>query len=146
LAIKQQEGYMAALQESGVKLTVLPEEPDLPDAAFVEDTVLMLDELAVLCRLGCRSREPEADIMAPIVSQLRPVVRITPPGTLEGGDVLRIAKNLFVGLSTRTNREGIRQLEEIVRRKWIRFGRFSHKPTRWLRPPLGLESLLKLCL
>ncbi len=115
LADAQHAAYCAALREAGVNLTILPEEPDLPDAAFVEDTVIMLDELAVLCRLNCRSREPEREKMLPVVSPLRPIFRIAPPGALEGGDVLQIEKTLFVGLSGRTNLEGVRQLEEIVR-------------------------------
>ncbi len=115
LAIKQHSSYIAALRAVGVVLTILPEEPDLPDAAFVEDVVLIFDELAVICRSGCSSRKTEAGKMLPIVAELRPFFRIMPPGTLEGGDVLRLEKTLFVGLSSRTNREGIRQLEEIVR-------------------------------
>jgi dimethylargininase len=112
---EQHQSYVAALRAAKVDVTILPEEPDMPDAVFVEDTVLMLDELAVLCRLGCASREPETKTIMPVISALRRVFHTVLPGTLEGGDVLRIEKTLFVGLSSRTNREGIRQLEEVVR-------------------------------
>lgn len=114
LAREQHAAYVAALRAAGVAVTVLPEEPDLPDATFVEDTVIVLDELAVLCRLGARSREPEGERMENAIAGIRPVQRIVAPGTLEGGDVLRIGRTLYVGLSCRTNEEGIRQLQGMV--------------------------------
>jgi dimethylargininase len=115
LAIQQHAGYVAVLEAAGVHVTVLPEEPDFPDATFVEDAVLILDELAVICRLGTASREFEGEQMARVVVRFRPVQGIAAPGTLEGGDILRVGRTLFVGRSTRTNEDGIRQLEEIVR-------------------------------
>src|SRR4030095_16403495 len=78
LAMKQHEAYIAALRAAGVDLTILPEEPDLPDAVFVEDTVMMLNELAVICRLGRGSREPEAEKMAPVIAPLRLVLPLAP--------------------------------------------------------------------
>ena len=113
-ARRQHAAYVAALEAAGVAVSVLPEEPELPDSTFVEDPVIVLDEIAVLCRLGAASREPEADKIAEHIADIRAVHRITPPATIEGGDVLRIGKTLFVGISSRTNGEGIRQLEEIV--------------------------------
>lgn len=113
-AAQQHAAYIAALETAGVAVTVLPEEPDLPDATFVEDPVIVLDEIAVICRLGAASREPEAERMAREVARIRPVHRIVAPGAIEGGDVLRIGKTLFVGASTRTNKEGRQQLAKIV--------------------------------
>jgi dimethylargininase len=114
LAQRQFSAYTTALESAGVRLTVLPEEPDLPDAAFVEDPVVILDEVAILCRPGSAGRQGEVDAIGPIVSKLRPTHRILPPGTLEGGDVLQSGRTLFVGVSRRTNQEGIRQLQKIV--------------------------------
>jgi dimethylargininase len=114
LAVQQFTGYIAALEAAGVRVRVLPEEPNLPDAVFVEDPVVVLDEIAVLCR-PANIRLGEVDSIAPAVSELRPVHKILSPGWLEGGDVLRIGRTLFVGISARTNAEGIRQLENIVR-------------------------------
>lgn len=113
-ARQQHADYVTALEGAGAAVTVLPEEPGLPDATFVEDTVVLLDEVAVLCRLGRTSRQPESERMERAVAKLRPVRRIVAPGTLEGGDVLRIGRELYVGHSSRTNAEGIRQLQEIV--------------------------------
>ena len=132
LAIQQHAGYVAALDAAGVHVTILPEEPDFPDATFVEDTVLILDELAVICRLGTASRQLESEPMARVVACFRPVRRFAAPGTLEGGDVLQVGRTLFVGRSTRTNEDGIRQLEEIV------------KPLGYRVTPVTLDGCLHL--
>ena len=113
-AREQHAVYVQTLRTAGVNVTVLSEDSELPDSCFVEDPVILLDELAVLCRPGCASRRPEVDLIKPFVAAVRRVHRIVEPGTLEGGDVLRLEKRFFVGLSKRTNPEGIRQLENIV--------------------------------
>lgn len=114
LARKQHTAYVTALREAGALVTLLPEEPGLPDSTFVEDTLVVLDEVAVLCRAGAESREPEAAKMESAATQVRLCQRIVAPGTLEGGDVLRIGRTLYIGLSTRTNRQGIEQFHKIV--------------------------------
>lgn len=114
LAREQHAAYVAALQTAGAIVTILSEVPDLPDATFVEDTAIILDEVAVLCRPGTKAREPEVPLMEHALSGLRPLQRITAPGTLEGGDVLRLGRTLYAGLSSRTNEEGIRQLQQIL--------------------------------
>jgi dimethylargininase len=90
--------------------------PDLPrhaDGVFVEDTAVALDKLAILARPGAESRRHEVDGVDPVLRGLfKRVVKIRAPGTLDGGDVLRVGKTLYVGLSTRTNAEGIRQLTD----------------------------------
>lgn len=113
LAAEQHTNYVTALQDAGLTVTVLPEEPELPDACFVEDTAIILNEVAVLCRLGVSSRSGEPARMEHHLSRFRPLERICAPGTIEGGDVLRIEKTLYVGSSTRTNVEGIQQLTRI---------------------------------
>ena len=120
LAAQQHQAYVDALRTTGINVTVLPEEPALPDAAFVEDMAVMLDELIVICRPGCASRQREVESILPVLEKVRPLARIEAPGTLDGGDVLTIARTLFVGLSERTNREGLRQLESIVSRHGYR--------------------------
>jgi dimethylargininase len=114
IARQQHAAYVTALRAAGVAITVLPEEPDLPDATFVEDTAIVLDEVAVICRLGIASRQLEAQGIEREIAGIRPLQRIRAPGTVEGGDVLRIGRTLYVGRSSRTNEEGIRQLREIV--------------------------------
>jgi dimethylargininase len=113
-ARRQHEGYVAALRAASVTVTVLQELAEFPDAMFVEDVVLVLDEIAILTRPGARSRQPEVALIAPEIAAVRPVFDIRAPATLEGGDVLRLGRTLFVGRSSRTNAEGVARLTEIV--------------------------------
>jgi dimethylargininase len=115
LAGRQHTAYVRALEQAGVRVTVLPEQPEMPDSTFIEDPLVILDEVAVVCRPGAPTREPEAQSVEAAVAPIRPVHRIAAPATIEGGDVLRLGKKLYVGRSSRTNLEGIRRLEEIVR-------------------------------
>ena len=110
----QHQAYCASLQAAGIQVQVLESSPDLPDSAFVEDCAVILDELAVLTRPGSPARQPEVERLAPFLAAVRPVVRIQSPATLEGGDVLRRGKIIYVGSSTRTNSAGIAALGEIV--------------------------------
>lgn len=112
--VAEHEGYRKALEAEGFEVVVLPELPSLPDSVFVEDTAVVLPEVAVLCRSGAESRRDEAEAIRAELEKHRPVERIRAPGSLEGGDVLRIGRRLFVGLSTRSNAEGLRQLGDIV--------------------------------
>lgn len=109
-ARRQHAAYVAALTAAGVKVNVLPEVADLPDSTFVEDPVVLLDEVAIVARPGAASRRAEVEAMRREIAPLRPLVAIEAPGTLEGGDVLRVGRVLYVGRSSRTNRAGIEQL------------------------------------
>jgi len=113
-ASAQHAAYCASLQAAGIQVQVLETSPDLPDSAFVEDCAVILDDLAVLTRPGSPARQPEVERLAPVIARVRPVVCMQPPGTLDGGDVLKIGKNLYVGISTRTNPAGIAALAEAV--------------------------------
>jgi dimethylargininase len=110
----QHQAYEQLLEGLGVRVFSLPAEPTLPDSMFVEDPAIVLDELAVIFPLGTESRRPEAASLAVALAKFREVAQITPPASLEGGDVLRIDRTLFVGLSTRTNAEGIGQLTALL--------------------------------
>jgi len=114
LARTQHRAYERHLADAGCKILRLPPEPDLPDSVFVEDTAVVLDELAVIAHPGAPSRRPEVASVAGALERFRPLRHIEAPGTLEGGDVLRIADRLFVGRSTRTNDAGIEQLRALV--------------------------------
>lgn len=81
---------------------------------FVEDTAIVLDECSVLARPGAASRRSEATSVAAALCQYRSLHRIEPPGTLDGGDVLRVARRIYVGMSSRTNEDGARQLEHLL--------------------------------
>jgi len=103
------------LRELGCEVRRIQEAHDLPDAVFVQDAALVFDEIAVLARPGAESRRPEVAYLGEAISPLRPIGRIDHPGTLDGGDVVVMGKNVFVGQTPRTNREGAEQLAAILR-------------------------------
>src|SRR5690606_10678098 len=88
--------------------------PDQPDGVFIEDAAVLLPEVAFVARPGAASRMAEVESIIPLVAKHRPIQRITSPATLDGGDVLRIGRTLFVGESKRTNADGIADLKAIV--------------------------------
>ncbi|HUI77876.1 MAG TPA: arginine deiminase family protein [Bryobacteraceae bacterium] len=109
-AEQQHRAYEACLSDLGVRVISLPAEPDLPDSMFVEDPAVVVDEVAVMTRMGAESRRGESESLAAALSRYRPLRWMQEPATLEGGDVLRIGSKVFVGLSRRTNAEGVAQL------------------------------------
>ena len=106
--------YEAALEALGCTVLRLPAAPDLPDAVFVEDTAVVLPEIAVVTRPGAASRRPESVATARALAVWRPLAFIEEPGTLDGGDVLRLGATLFVGVSGRSNASGIEQLRSLL--------------------------------
>ncbi len=110
-AVEQHVRYVAVLRSLGCNVVELDAEPDRPDSVFVEDTAVVLDEIAVIARPGALSRRGEVASVARTLAEWRRCVHIEPPGTLDGGDVLRIGRDLYVGCSGRTNHAGIAQLE-----------------------------------
>jgi dimethylargininase len=114
-ASAQHRVYQDCLSALGVQVVSLAAEPDLPDAVFVEDPAVIVDEVAIISIMGVPSRRPEVPSIAVALSRYRPIKRLAAPATLEGGDVMRIGRSVFVGLSQRTNREGFRQLRDILR-------------------------------
>ena len=113
-AAAQHRAYRNALADCGARVVALPAVDTLPDSVFVEDTAVVLDELAILTSPGVQSRRAEVPAIEPEIARLRPVARIHRPATLEGGDVLRVGRTLYVGLSPRTNREGVAALSELA--------------------------------
>lgn len=115
LAQKQHERYQSALSSLGCEIVVVPTEQGLADSVFIEDTAIVLDELAVMTRPGSESRRPELPGVERVLKQYRELASIKAPGTLDGGDLLRVGKVIFAGLSSRSNEDGIRQLRDIVK-------------------------------
>lgn len=113
-AAAQHRGYREALEDCGARVIALPSVDELPDSVFVEDTAIVLGEVAVLTRPGVESRRGEVELIEKEVARLRPVVRVEAPATLEGGDVLRLGRTLYVGLSPRTNAEGADALRRLA--------------------------------
>ena len=110
----QHTAYCAALAATGAELVTLPALADHPDCVFVEDVLLALPECFVLTRPGAASRRGEVVHMEAALPADRPVARLADPATLDGGDVKRVGKQIFVGRSNRTNAAGIAALADIV--------------------------------
>jgi dimethylargininase len=113
-ATAQHQAYERLLGELGARVVSLPAEAHLPDSMFVEDPAIVLDELAVILTPGAESRRPEIASLANALSRFRKLEYVKLPGTLEGGDLLRVGRKLFAGLSRRSNGEGIRQLAALL--------------------------------
>ena len=109
-ARRQHQGYVSELSAHGCELRWLPPLPGHADGVFVEDTAVVLPELTVITRPGATSRRAEVDSVAATLAGHTPLVPVRDPGTLEGGDVLRIGRRLYVGISGRTNAAGLAQL------------------------------------
>jgi len=115
LARRQHESYVAALAANGWAIHSVEPADDHPDAVFIEDTVVIVDDLAVLTRPGAASRRGEVHGTATAVATLGlRTAQFQPPATLDGGDVLQVGRTMYVGRGGRTNGEGIRQLRSLV--------------------------------
>lgn len=114
LLARQHAAYCQALRDGSCEVRVLDHCTDEPDCVFVEDTAVVLDELAILCPMGTSARRAEPVRMAQVLGEYRDVQRIELSATLEGGDVLRIDRTLLVGRSPRTNAAGIEALANLV--------------------------------
>ncbi len=127
----QHAAYVAAMHAAGVAVTVVAADDASPDACFVEDTVVVTGRNALATRPGAASRRAE---VAPVAAALASMVRIhtmTEPATLDGGDVLRVADALYVGISSRTNDAGAARLAEVAALDGL--------TTHILRVPSGLH-------
>jgi dimethylargininase len=112
LARRQHAAYEALLASLGYDVVSLPRLDDQPDAVFIEDAGLALDEVAIVAPMGAPSRAAESASVADALACYLPVLRLTSPATLDGGDVLRAGRQLFVGRSQRTNSAAIDQLTQ----------------------------------
>lgn len=114
LALRQWESYVHTLREHGWRTTEVAPADDCPDAVFVEDTMVMFRNVALLARPGADQRRPEVPSARAAVEALGcSVNEIRPPGTLDGGDILKVGDTVYVGRGGRTNAEGVRQLRAV---------------------------------
>lgn len=114
LAQQQHHAYCQMLRRAGVQVRTLQTHLRSPDAVFVEDTAIVLDEIAILSSPGNASRRRELVAIERELADLHIIRRIEPPAMIEGGDVLRLHRELLVGLSSRTNWKGIDTLTQIA--------------------------------
>ena len=114
LARLQHQRYRDALESLGCRIISVPAADDLPDGVFVEDVAIVFDELAIVTRPGAESRRAETASVADTLRAFRTVAQVEAPGTLDGGDVLRLGRRVYVGASRRSNQSGIAQLAALV--------------------------------
>jgi dimethylargininase len=113
VAARQHGDYRSSLSALGCDVVALPAEGDFPDSVFIEDTAVVVDEVAVVLRPGAASRQGETPAVAAALAAYREIAMIGAPGTVDGGDVLRIGRTLYVGSAEggRSNAAGIGQLD-----------------------------------
>jgi dimethylargininase len=114
LARRQHAEYEGTLAALGCEIVQVPAADELPDSVFVEDTAVVLDEIAVITRPGAASRRAETGEVATTLGSVRQLRFLSEPATLDGGDVLRLGRVLYVGRGTRTNAAGVQQLAEFI--------------------------------
>lgn len=110
----QFNAYVETLLQLGLSVSILPAQPDFPDAHFVEDTAVVTPEFAVITHPGAPSRRGEVASIAPELARFRTLARMSADGHMDGGDVLMVGKRFFVGVTTRTDEAGIGEFARIV--------------------------------
>ena len=114
-ARRQHAAYEQAISQAGCVVQSVAAAHDMPDSVFIEDAAVVLDEIAVIARPGVLSRQHETDAVAAALTRHRRLAAIGAPGTLDGGDVMQVGREIYVGVSRRTNADGLRQLAEVAR-------------------------------
>ncbi len=139
-ALQQHDCYIDAIKSRGVKMKILAAEEQFPDAVFVEDTAVLAERCAVITHPGALSRQgEEVSIREALKEFYTDIETITAPGTLEGGDVMRVGDHFYVGLSARTNEEGYRQFAGILNK--YRYTASAVKLRKFLHLKTGLAYL-----
>ena len=115
LPLRQHEAYRDALRACGATVLTLDTNRDMADCVFVEDTAIVLDEVAVMMSMGAESRREEPPAIEAALRRFRPIEHVRLPATIDGGDVVRAGRSLYVGASQRTNAAGIDALRETVK-------------------------------
>jgi dimethylargininase len=118
-ACEQHDQYRQLLASLGCTVVDLPADPAYPDCVFIEDTAIVLRDLAVITRPGAESRRGETTAVAEVLGRYRPLVFIEAPATIDGGDVLVLDDRIYVGLSSRSNEAAVEQLRALTGREVI---------------------------
>ena len=140
LAVQQHDHYINALKSLDVKVKILDASEQYPDAVFVEDTAVLAERCAVITHPGALSRQGEEISIKEALNEFYTSFEsIQAPGTLEGGDVMRVGDHFYVGLSARTNEEGYRQFAAILNK--FNYSASAVKLEKFLHLKTGLAYL-----
>jgi len=115
LALEQHKVYRQTLADLGLDLIELEPDNLYPDACFVEDTVVVHEDRAIITRMAKESRRGESQKVEEVLSEFKQIKSVNEPGTLEGGDVIHLPDSLICGITKRSNYEGAIQME-----KWLK--------------------------
>jgi dimethylargininase len=110
----QHHQYEQTLERLGVRIHHLPAEVGMPDSVFVEDAAVVFEEVAIITRPGAKSRRAETESIEKTLAPYRRTVRVDAPGLLDGGDILRLGKTVYAGISARSNRGAIEQMQSVL--------------------------------
>lgn len=113
-ALEQHEAYCRALEQCGLNLQVLDADENYPDGCFVEDTAVITEYAAIITKPGDSARLGEEEKIAQVLSRYKSLEKISLPGRVDGGDILRIDNHFYIGMSARTNEKGAEQLSDIL--------------------------------
>lgn len=114
-ALIEHNSYCNMIKECGANVNIIEDNIDLADSVFVEDPIIVFDEVAIVTSMGVESRRKESQVLKDYFSKIREIKEIKLPSKIEGGDVLVIDKKVFVGLSPRTNESAIEELKNILK-------------------------------
>ncbi|MFP3859543.1 MAG: dimethylarginine dimethylaminohydrolase family protein [Bacteroidales bacterium] len=115
-ALEQHNAYCSALQKCELDVQVLDADESYPDGCFVEETAVITEDAAIITKPGDPDRLGEEKKIADVLARYKPLEEISLPGKVDGGDILRVGKHFYIGMSARTNEEGARQLSEILKK------------------------------
>jgi len=116
-ALLQHAEYINALEHCGVEVLVLPPDEDFPDSTFVEDVALLTPHCAIITNPGAPSRKGETVGIKEVLGDLYDnIEEVSPPGTVEAGDIMMVGSHFYIGISERTNRNGAAQVIDILER------------------------------
>jgi dimethylargininase len=114
-ALLQHQDYIQALKECGLEVTCLPAIEEFPDSTFVEDVALLTPHCGIITNPGAPSRRGEIKQMAATISRFyKKIESITPPATVEAGDIMMVGSHFYIGLSERTNLQGAKRMIEVL--------------------------------
>jgi dimethylargininase len=116
-AVLQHKSYVSALERCGLDVFSMEADENFSDSVFVEDVALLTPEVAIITYPGAESRRGEILTIQSVLHHFYEMVeRIIPPGQIEAGDIMKVGTHYYIGLSGRTNREGARQMINILNR------------------------------
>lgn len=116
IALLQHKAYIDALKKCGTEVTVLDADESFPDSCFVEDTAILTEECAIITHPGAKSRQGEEVVIKNVLKNLYEKIEEINSGNIDGGDIMMVGNHFYIGLSSRTNHDGAKQMIDILKK------------------------------